>query len=164
MKISKLSGALCLLALCAGVISVRAQDNPAQAAARALLEQQFQSMKRGQSAATTTNAQPVLKDPQPAATLQATPPNTATNTAIQNPDAAAQQKRAEEQRAAFLTPTPPQNPAINARGFKPIVAPPLPISAAKQAQLNTLLDMYKADRITPANYQKQRAAILAGPE
>ncbi len=55
------------------------------------------------------------------------------------------------------------NPAINRPGLKPIVSPPLPISAAKQAKLDVLLDMYKADRITPADYQKQRAAILAAP-
>jgi hypothetical protein len=52
---------------------------------------------------------------------------------------------------------------INMPGLKPIEAPPLPISAAKQSQLDTLLDLYKTDRISPADYQKQRAAILAQP-
>ena len=48
-------------------------------------------------------------------------------------------------------------------GLKPITSPPLPISAAKQTQLDVLLQLYKADRITPVDYQKQRAAILAAP-
>jgi hypothetical protein len=48
-------------------------------------------------------------------------------------------------------------------GLKPITSPPLPISAAKQTQLAVLLELYKADRITPIDYQTQRAAILAAP-
>ena len=48
-------------------------------------------------------------------------------------------------------------------GLKPIEAPPLPISAAKEAQLQTLLAKYKANQITPGEYQKLRAEILAQP-
>ena len=48
-------------------------------------------------------------------------------------------------------------------GFTPIVAPPLPISAAKQQELDALLAQYKADQISPEEYHKQRAAILAEP-
>ena len=45
----------------------------------------------------------------------------------------------------------------------PIVAPDLPISEAKQQRLQALLVQYKADQITPEQYQQQRAAILAAP-
>jgi hypothetical protein len=48
-------------------------------------------------------------------------------------------------------------------GLKPIEAPALPVSAAKEAQLKALLGKYKADQITPVEYQKQRAEILAQP-
>jgi len=48
-------------------------------------------------------------------------------------------------------------------GMKPIEVPALPISAAKEAQLQALLAKYKADKITPEEYHKQRAEILAGP-
>jgi hypothetical protein len=48
-------------------------------------------------------------------------------------------------------------------GFQPIPAPPLPLSAAKQAQLDALLVKYQADQISPDEYHKQRAAILAEP-
>ncbi len=48
--------------------------------------------------------------------------------------------------------------------IQPIVAPPLPISTSKESQLQALLEKYKADQITPAEYQKQRTAILAQPD
>jgi hypothetical protein len=144
MSFFKLSSAICVLAFCMGIISAMAQntqDNPAQAAARAALEQKFQSM--------TPAHQPVA-DPQPAATVQAPAGLAPSEQAV----------AAEKTKAAMASNA---NPAINHPGQKPIVAPPLPISAAKQAQLDTLLDLYKADRISPTEYQKQRAAILAAP-
>ena len=52
----------------------------------------------------------------------------------------------------------------NELGFKPIVAPALPISITKEEQLQALLEKYKTDQITPMEYHKQRAAILAEPD
>ncbi len=124
MNFFKLSFAICILACGTGIISAQAEDNPAQAEARAALEKQFQSMTPSQPIATVHS--PVAPKPKAAAT---------TNTVA----------------------------AVNKPGLKPIVAPALPISAAKQAQLDTLLDLYKADRISPTEYQKNRAAILAAP-
>jgi hypothetical protein len=48
-------------------------------------------------------------------------------------------------------------------GMKPMEAPALPISSSKEDQLQALLAKYKADQITPEEYHKQRAAILAQP-
>jgi hypothetical protein len=48
-------------------------------------------------------------------------------------------------------------------GLKPIESPLLPVSAAQQAQLQALLAKYKANQITPEEYHKQRAEILAQP-
>jgi hypothetical protein len=48
-------------------------------------------------------------------------------------------------------------------GLRPIESPLLPVSAAQQAQLQTLLAKYKANQITPEEYYKQRAEILAQP-
>jgi hypothetical protein len=48
-------------------------------------------------------------------------------------------------------------------GLRPIVAPPLPVSAAKEAQLQVLLEKYEADQITPEQYHTERARILAEP-
>jgi hypothetical protein len=50
-----------------------------------------------------------------------------------------------------------------AMGFKPIEAPPLPVSAQKEAELQALLAKYMADQVSPDEYQKERAAILAEP-
>ena len=48
-------------------------------------------------------------------------------------------------------------------GLSPIIVPALPISASKEEQLKALLAKYQADQITPEEYHKQRAAILAAP-
>jgi hypothetical protein len=60
--------------------------------------------------------------------------------------------------AATNVPASAQNPA-----FPPIVAPPLPISASKEARLQALDAKYEANQISPAEYFKQREAILNEP-
>ena len=47
--------------------------------------------------------------------------------------------------------------------FPPLPAPPSPVSVEKQQKLNSLLQRYKVDLISPEQYQEQRAKILAGP-
>lgn len=47
--------------------------------------------------------------------------------------------------------------------LKPITAPALPINMTKAGKLEWLLSQYKADQITPEEYHKQRAEILAEP-
>jgi len=42
-------------------------------------------------------------------------------------------------------------------GFKPIEPPPAPVSSEKEAALQALFNQYKADQITPGQYQIQRA-------
>jgi hypothetical protein len=226
MQVSKFLLTVCTTAVCAGFISVHAQDNPAQAAARAALMNSMNSQST--STEQPTNA-PILIDssgvvPQkpspPAPTTQIATPAPAPVAAapvaaapvVQAPVAAPQPLDAEAQaraRAALLqtmglpptetpaatpaptatvmpapnavTPTPatpmppevkpvaamPANASIpqfaNEPGYTPIVAPPLPISMTKEQQLETLLAQYKADQISPEQYHKQRAAILAEP-
>src|SRR5450759_1963097 len=46
---------------------------------------------------------------------------------------------------------------------KPIVAPASPIPASKEQRLQALLVKYKADQVSPEEYQRERAAILAEP-
>jgi hypothetical protein len=48
-------------------------------------------------------------------------------------------------------------------GFKPVEAPPPPVSAQKVAELQALLARYMANQVSPDEYQKERAAILAEP-
>jgi hypothetical protein len=156
MNIFKLAFTIGVLAYGAGIVSIRAQDNPAQAAARAALEQMFHP------AATNPAQPPMLSDPQPAATIkEPAEAASATETNAQKEATLAGEKHTAAEKAAKTVAA--ANPAVNPPGMKPIIAPPLPISAAKQSQLDTLLDLYKSDKITPADYQKQRAAILAAP-
>jgi hypothetical protein len=254
MQISKLLPAICAVAVCAGSISIRAQDNQAQAAARAALMEKM-SEPDAPTAPTNTEAPPIIvtpsgaaleqqnppaaiptpppappepqpaptvpavapiQTPEPAATMSPPPDNSnpvapasSDNSAQAAARAALEQKMSQVQEpppveAPIETPAPattmpvvtepapspappvvpmvmpatnaiaaqppvkPAKPADvkqagNEPGFKPIIAPPLPISMTKEEQLQALLDKYKADQITPEEYFKQRAAILAEP-
>ena len=46
---------------------------------------------------------------------------------------------------------------------KPMETPPLPISTDKDQRLQELLKQYRAEQLTPEQYQKERAKILAEP-
>jgi hypothetical protein len=85
-------------------------------------------------------------------------------------DAKARQEA--EKRPAQTAKAPPQTAAVEAKPsakmaipalptFAPMEPPPLPISADKQRQLAELLEQYKADKVTPDEYQRQRAKILS---
>jgi hypothetical protein len=115
-------------------------DSEAQAAARAAL---LQSMGQPAEATPAPVAAPAAGMPAPVAAAPAAP----------------------EVKPVATNPTKSSNAAIVGQeaGFAPIVAPPLPISAAKQQQLDVLLAQYRANQISPEEYQKQRAAILAAP-
>jgi len=54
-------------------------------------------------------------------------------------------------------------PAPATAVFAPILAPPSNLPAAKEARLAELLKKYKADEVTPQEYQTERAKILAEP-
>jgi hypothetical protein len=45
---------------------------------------------------------------------------------------------------------------------QPVTAPPVPLSEGQQQQLQALLQQYVANQITPAQYQAERAKIIAG--
>jgi hypothetical protein len=70
-------------------------------------------------------------------------------------EAKAQAKANREKRQAPL----PEGPLA----FKPLEAPPLPVSVEKQQKLSDLLRKYKVDEVTPEQYHEQRAKILAEP-
>jgi hypothetical protein len=50
-----------------------------------------------------------------------------------------------------------------APSLPPLAGPPTGLSAAKQQKLDQLLQLYRADQITPQEYHDQRAKILAEP-
>ena len=72
---------------------------------------------------------------------------------------------APEAKPVAVPPSKPANLSYPGKelGLKPIMAPPPPVSAAKDAQLQALLEKYEANQITPDQYQAERAKILAEP-
>lgn len=225
MQVSKFVLSVCATTVCAGFLSLHAQDTPAQAAARAAL---MQSMGEPAAAPATpavpvvpTNNPPIMVESSGVVTPQANAPvetnQVATPAATMQPLDSEAQTRAREallqamgQPAAAPTAPATQPPATaqapaapvaatqplaaiatpstavaapttaatapaapvktsNATmvgqepGFSPIVAPPPPVSTAQEQQLDALLSIYKANQISPEEYQKQRADILAEP-
>jgi len=215
MQISKILLAVCATTVCAGFLSLHAQDTPAQAAARAALMQSMGQPAAAAPAAPKMSpppaapkapvapvaavpaAAPVAVSPQPidseaqaaarAALLQSmgqsdipatpvaapavstpAPAPTVPAPVVVAPVAMAPAPAtpaAPEAKPVAANPTKSSNAPVVGQeaGFAPIVAPPLPISAAKQQQLDALLVQYQADQISPEEYHKQRAAILAAP-
>ncbi|MGD0349337.1 MAG: hypothetical protein ABSB84_03360 [Verrucomicrobiota bacterium] len=229
MRIPKLFSVVCVVAFCAGFITIRAEDTPAQAAARAALMEKMNALEAQpaqpappppivvtpsgavpEQPTQPTNAvvaptpavpvQPVIRAPKtkamPATKAAQTTPTPSNMEAQTKAPAALKQKTSKPNRQEWTNPrfappapqtqpvaTSPVKPAppatkpevmsppqqINANlpgkelGLKPIAAPPVPISAAKEAQLQALLAKYKADQITPEQYHAERAKILAEP-
>jgi len=166
MKISKLSATIGVFAVCVSFASVHAQDNSAQAAARAALMKQMDQVQ-APTAAPSTPVAPVA----PAAPAVVVTPNPSmeaaqpviivtadANTEAQNRARAALLQKMNATATAAQQPTTPGVP-----GRIAIIAPALPISATKEQRLQALLMQYRADQITPQQYQTQRAAILAEP-
>jgi len=93
MQISKLLSAVCAIAFCAGLVSVRAEDNPAQAAARAALMEQLNGANEN---APTNQTPPVLIDSSGVMNVQTNlpepvlPPVMTNSSAAQMPPEAAQ--------------------------------------------------------------------------
>lgn len=180
MTISKLLPAVCAFALGATCVTVRADDNPAQAAARiALAKQLFElnaATNNAPAMAATNAAAPATSSKEAKAKTKASK-TVASQSPATNPAPAAvnspeSQKAAAEKAALAMPPTavpsqagPTADAALAGRdlGMKPIAGPALPISATKADRLQALLAKYKADQITPEEYHQQRAAILAEP-
>ncbi len=268
MRIPKFLLAVCAATVCASFVSVRAGDNPAQAAARAAVEQKMRELDAQSS---QTNIAPAVPQnetppaqPAPSAGVEQTPAAVSTPPAETNDESQAAAQAALEakmrelnieaegqkqgapilvnssgavtmemptnepaptmvppatsapvqEQAAKMPPAKssglfqPASPSISiaeaqsaanaalqqkmaelnqgqttqfqpvpaappesskptysgkASAFEPMVAPPLPISPDKQAQLQALNAKYMANEISPEDYFKQREEILSKP-
>ena len=239
MRITKFLSAVCAAAFLTGSHAIRAQDTPAQAAARAALMQKMTELDAQQIQPTNSNplasvvilpsagqeqaVQPAIAAPAtpppvvpPPATPEAAPvvkpsppvivvtPSGAQTVSQQQAPGSDQQpavkppakpvkptaapvvkpppakpvkppvapvvkpppaKPVKPQTTPVAKPPPPANAGYAGKtlGLKPIDAPPPPVSAKKEAELQALLAKYMADQVTPEEYQKARAAILAEP-
>jgi hypothetical protein len=116
------------------------------------------------STSKTFTAPEISSTPQPAHSTQAselneplpTPPPV---TKVNKSDQAKQNK---PQRPPNRPTEPKQGPAPRNVYALP-AGPAAPVSADKVQKLNMLLQQYQADRVTPEQYQQERAKILAGP-
>lgn len=85
----------------------------------------------------------------------------------ENLDKAREAVRERVQEEQAIEPTAAMPPALVRRGQSPVLnfptlqGPALPISPAKHQRLDDLLQRYKADQITPEQYQAERARILS---
>jgi len=79
-------------------------------------------------------------------------------------EAISKAREAVRQRMSSITYAEPTSRGGNApaMNFQPLEGPPLPISSEKQQRLSELLQRYRADQVTPEQYQAERAKILAG--
>jgi hypothetical protein len=84
-----------------------------------------------------------------------------------NDNPAAEKQRAAMRQTIVADSTAPAGTPTPAPGTTAMVASqpaiPSPFSSAQQERLAALLQQYKAEQITPQEYHKQRAAIIAGP-
>ena len=111
-------------------------------------------------APTATTAAPATPPPAAPAAVAA-PTATATDSetdALRQAmhDRMAQSKTAEPVATNVKPPTKTQ-----ASNYAPLTPPASPLTATKEQRLQALLDQYKADQITPEEYHKQRAKIIA---
>ena len=145
MRFPKPFGILCATALCASILPVRADDNPAQAAARAAVLQMMQQQDAAginAAPADATSSAPVVAAPVTTVPVVTTNPTPAP--------------------APVAAPAAPTVAAPSTPVYRPIIAPSLPISADQQARLQALDAKYSANQITPLDYFTQREAIMKG--
>jgi hypothetical protein len=163
-------------------MTLHAVDTPAQAAARAALTQQLQSdqgapVSTPQSSATMPAAAQTGDNAAQAQARAAldktmadlnTPTNqTTASTAPVDPLTGDNASQAAA-RAAVIKKMTDLGTPMNQNGTVasqpiPMAAPAAPVSLSKEEKLQILLDHYKADQVSPEEYHKQRAAILAAP-
>jgi hypothetical protein len=80
-----------------------------------------------------------------------------------NKSGQAQQSKTQSKPQKPKRPTQPTQVPEPRQAYVLPPGPPAPVSADKVQKLDTLLQQYRADRITPEQYQQERAKILAGP-
>ena len=157
MQISKFPLWICALALCGG-LTLHAQDNPAQAAARVALQKKMDELNNNPPPA------PAIVAPVPAAVAPAAAaPAVVVPAAVAPAAAGAAAIEVTPAGAAPVAETPPAAPAVKIEPVKPVPAPAVSPALSKEEKLRWLLVRYKADQITPEEYHTQRAAILAEP-
>ena len=133
-----------------------AADSEAIAKARATLRQKMAELDAQAAQANTVAApsKPVFEFKSSAAPAKVKTMETTTTTKPAEEKTQVKPKEAAK-------PNPPK--VISARGLPQIEAPAPTISPTKEQQLQELLQLYQADKISPQDYHDRRAKILAEP-
>ncbi len=121
--------------------------------------------KAGQPAPAPATTAPVVKSPKGKSTdvIKAEQTAAAAEAKAREADQKAAAAEAEARNAKRGKAKPGAVTKVTPAVFAPLEAPPSAVPASKEAKLVELLRKYKADDITPEEYHKERAKILAEP-
>jgi hypothetical protein len=105
-----------------------------------------------------------MGQPTPVIVEMAKPAPTSTTVAPANAEAyRTTEKVAAKPKEASKPKETPKAKMAAVPALEPLPAPPSGLSASKEQRLGELLQQYRMDQITPEEYHKQRAKIMAGP-
>jgi hypothetical protein len=157
MQIPRLLLSVWVAALGLVALSARADDNPAQTPTAA-----------AKSPATTLSKAELRKQAEANAEAfnEAAKKAKAETEAKKKADAKARKETAAKAKTEKRKSAPAgaqAQPEKKGATFKRLETPPVLISSDKTQRLEQLLRKYKADEITPSEYQKERAKVLAEP-
>jgi hypothetical protein len=164
------------------------QPRPAPAAATADVEKARQALREKMQTLETqpaTTSAPTTWQPAPATTAQPAPVATAQPAPMTEPAQAAffepipeapavdieRARQALREKTSQVDPPAASEeakakPTSRSKGpevLQPIQGPPTGLPPAKEERLKGLLDLYKADKLTPQQYHAERAKILSEP-
>ena len=155
MQIPRLFLSVCVAALVLTALTARADDSAAATPAQAAKPANTRAAKAEMKKQAEANAK-ALKEAQKQAKAEAAANKKTGATARK--EAEAKTEKAKPAQAAAQV-----QPDKKATAFKRLETPPVLISSDKTQRLEQLLRKYKADELTPTEYQKERAKVLAEP-
>jgi hypothetical protein len=172
MQIPRILLMICVAALGLNTLQAQKADTPEQAKARELLRKKMAELDSKQPASTSPTAAKPRQSPAPAG-----PASTAASSSVvgpadptpMSPSAEARARAALRQKIATLDSqeatkstgvTWASDPLASNLAQSPI---PPAVSSAKEQKLSELLTLYRANVLSPEEYHKRRAAILAQP-
>lgn len=155
MQILKSYLAVCLAAFVLATLSARADDTSTQAPPPTATSPQTITNKAEIKKQAEANAM-AKKKAEKQAKAEAQAKKKAEAKARKEAEAQAKAEKNKPGQGAAKTQVEKEPPAV-----QPLESPPLPISADQEQRLEELLKKYKADQITPEQYQTERAKILA---
>jgi hypothetical protein len=154
MQILRCYRAICVAGFALAALALRAADSSTQAPPPAATSPQTVTNKTELKKETAAEVK-ARKEAEKKAKAEAAAKKKAEAKARKEAEAKAKAEKAKPAQPTAKTQAEKKKPTV-----QPLEAPPLPISAEQEQRLQELLQKYKADQITPEQYQAQRAKIL----